>query len=201
MGLLAVVGVSDLRALRASPVGPTDHADQLRDLRPLLHDEPTLFLGNDDFVIWELAGVPLATTIFGAEMGRPPPGEGLGHTACRSTSTGGRRHPQFLPLGHHHPRRGRQRPPPQMHLARATESFDLWRRVGKVEERRTLAEGGMPGAILDCRTPEGRAVLRGGGVAAVRPQPVDAGTLLPPGGTARWNSRCPQGVGSWSPLT
>lgn len=176
------VGVSDLRALRASPVGATSHADQLRELRPLLHDEPALFLGNDDFVKWELAGVPLTTTIFGAETGTPirqekgwENGMALDFDVVDAATLNSYRWVITTRDA------AGSEPPPQMHLVRSTESFELWRREGEVRERRTLAEGGMPGAVLDCESAEGRAVLSGGGVAAVRPRPVEAkGTLLPP---------------------
>ncbi|HET6448410.1 MAG TPA: hypothetical protein VFG31_04805, partial [Conexibacter sp.] len=47
LALLLRVGVDDVRALRVSPVGPTDHLRELRSLRPLLDGRPTLFLGND----------------------------------------------------------------------------------------------------------------------------------------------------------
>ncbi len=57
------VGLSDVEALRASLVGPTAHIDELRELRPLLHGQPTLFLGNDDFIDWELAGVPVRAPV------------------------------------------------------------------------------------------------------------------------------------------
>jgi hypothetical protein len=189
------VGVSDVRALRASPVGPTNHAEQLRRLRPLLHGQPTLFLGDDDFVKWELAGLPLSTSIFAAEVGTPvraekgwEPGMPLDFDVLDAATLNSYRWVITTRDA------AGSAPPPQMHLVRTTQSFDLWRRVGEVRERRTLAEGGMPGAILDCRTPKGRAVLRGGGVAAVRAQPVEAsGSLLAPGGTASVELSLPPG--------
>ena len=180
------VGVSDVRALRASPVGPTDHADQLRELRPLLHDQPTLFLGNDDFIRWELAGVPVGTPIFGGEMETPirpkkgwTNGMALDFDLVDATTLNSYRWVITTRdvAG--------SDPPPQMRLVRGTPSFELWHRVGRVRQRQILDEGGMPGAILDCQTPTGRAVLHSGGVAAVRPQPVEAqAPLLAPGGTA-----------------
>ena len=60
------VGGDDLRALRWSPVGPTGHADQLETFRPLLAGQPTLFLGNDEFILWELAGSPVQWTAVAA---------------------------------------------------------------------------------------------------------------------------------------
>ena len=54
----------------------------------------------------------------------------------------------------------------------------------------------MAGATLDCRSATGRAVLGGGGVAAVRPEPVAAaGTFIAPGGAAA--VRLPLGPGRW----
>jgi hypothetical protein len=191
------VGVSDVRALRASLIGPTDHADQLRELRPLLDDQPTLFLGDDDFIKWELAGVPVGTPIFGAEVGTPirpkkgwAPGMALDFDLVDAATLNSYRWIITTRDA------AGSAPPPQIRLVRATPSFDLWRRVGRVHPRSILAEGGMPGADLDCRTPTGRAVLRGGGVAAVRPQPVEAaGSLLAPGGTA--TVEIPLGPGRW----
>ena len=60
-----VVGISSVRALRYSPIGPTYHAEQLAELSPLLEDKPTLFLGNDDFVHQELPGVPVKEPLYG----------------------------------------------------------------------------------------------------------------------------------------
>jgi hypothetical protein len=50
------LGTDDVRALRWSPIGPTDHARQLETFRPLVTGQPTLFLGNDEFINWELSG-------------------------------------------------------------------------------------------------------------------------------------------------
>ncbi len=183
--LFAIVGISDVRALRASPVGPTDQAAQLRELRPLLHEQPTLFLGDDDFIKWELAGVPLGTPVFGGEesMIRPEKGWSRGmpldFDTVDATTLNSYRYVITT-----RDRAGSQ-PPPQMHLVKATPSFELWRREGKVRERSILPEGELSGAVLDCSSAEGRAILRGGGVAAVRPAPVVvAGPQMGPSGTA-----------------
>lgn len=191
------VGVSDVRALRASPVGPTDHVDQLRELRPLLDDQPTLFLGNDDFVKWELAGVPVGTTIFGAEVGTPirpnkgwEPGMALDFDLVDAPTLNAYRWVITTRDA------AGSAPPPQLKLVRTTPSFELWRRVGRVHQRSILAEGEMSGAVLDCGTPTARAVLRGGGVAGIRAQPVVAqGALLVAGGTG--SVQLPLGPGRW----
>ena len=61
-----------------------------------------------------------------------------------------------------------------MKPAGGTADFVLWKRVGRVRERSILAEGEWPGAVLRCGTERGRAVLAGGGVAAVRRLPIVA---------------------------
>jgi hypothetical protein len=195
--LLFKVGLSDARALRWSPVGPTVHADELRELSPLLHHRRTLFLGDDDFVKWELSGVPVAAGVFGAEPEVPiraekgwEPGMPLDFDLVDARTLN-----SFPYVITTRDAAGSQ-PPPQMHLVRATADYQLWRRVGRVRERRTLAEGGMPGAVLNCRTAVGRAVLRGGGVAAIRQRPVEVeGPTLPPGGAA--TAEIPLAPGRW----
>ncbi len=195
--LVFKVGLSDVRALRWSPVGPTAHADELRELRPLLHDRRTLFLGDDDFVKWELSGVPVAAGVFGAEPEVPiraekdwEPGMPLDFDLFDARTLNS--FPYVItprdPAG--------SQPPPQMHLVKATEDYQLWRRVGRVRERRILPEGGMAGTVLDCQTARGRAVLRGGGIAAIRRRPVEAaGPTLPPGGSA--TTELPLAPGRW----
>ena len=37
-------------------MAPTEHADQLAQIRPLVAGEKLLFLGRDDFVLYELRG-------------------------------------------------------------------------------------------------------------------------------------------------
>lgn len=195
--LFLQIGLSDVRALRWSPVGPTGQADQLRELRPLLHDQPTLFLGDDDYVKWELAGVPLGTPIFGGESNVPiraekhwEPGMPLDFDLLDAATLNSYRYVITTRDA------AGSEPPPQMKLVRTTPSFQLWRRAGRVRERQILAEGGMPGAIFGCDSPEGRAILRGGGVAAVRSQPVEAtGSLLLPGDSA--TVELPLSPGHW----
>lgn len=195
--LLFRVGLSDVRALQWTPVGPTDHAEELRSLRPLVGEQPTLFFGDDDFVKWELAGVDLTTLVFGAEESpliRPGKGwsrgEALDFDLVDVATLNSYR--WFVTTRDV----AGSAPPPQLQLVRSTPSYSLWRREGEVQSRLTLDEGGLAGAVLDCSRAGGRAILRRGGIAAVRPRPVVAkGTLLPPGGSA--SVRLPLGKGRW----
>lgn len=179
------VGLSDVRALRASPVGPTDHAGELRSLRPLLDGQPTLFLGNDDYIRWELAGVPVRAPVVGFEELPIRAGKGWVYGKAHDfDSVGAATLNEFEWIVTTRDAAG-SAPPDGVRLVRTTPSYALWRRVGEVEPRSILAEGEMPGAVLDCRSPAGREVLRGGGIAAVRPEPVVApGSTVAPGGSA-----------------
>ena len=53
---IAGVAVSSFLVLRQAPVGPDDHMDELAEIRPIVEGEKLLFLGRDNFVLWELRG-------------------------------------------------------------------------------------------------------------------------------------------------
>ena len=58
LGALVAVAAafSSLLVLRQAPVGPEAHAEELAEIRPLVEGEKVLFLGRDNFVLWELRG-------------------------------------------------------------------------------------------------------------------------------------------------
>jgi hypothetical protein len=180
--LFVVVAVSDVRALRGSPVGPTSQVDELRELGSLVDYKPTLFLGDDDFIKWELTGVPVGAPVFGGEesMIRVEKGWTRGEPLDFDTVDAATLNAYDYVITTRDP--AGSQPPPQMHQVRQTPDFQLWRRVGKVQERSILAEGEGSGAVLDCSKSEGRKIVAAGGVAAVRPAPVVVeGPLLYPG--------------------
>jgi hypothetical protein len=182
--LWARVSDSDLQALRISAVGPTNHLVELRALRGELHGEPTLFLGNDDFIGWELAGVPVTAPYIGFQLLPIPPqkkwsyGMALDIDSVNAATINANdwvittRDAAQSAL------------PPQLHLIRTTSDFKLWRRTGVVAPRQILGEGQNPGATLDC-TPSVRTLIRNGGKAGVRKPPVSFPVSgIPPGGTS-----------------
>ncbi|MBS1887174.1 MAG: hypothetical protein JSU06_08300 [Actinobacteria bacterium] len=173
IALVFAVGASDLRALKISPVGPVGHAHELESFRPTLAGKRVLFLGDDDFVDWELAGAKVVPVIFG----------GLGHIPTRPQ----KKWEPGQPLDFDSVTAAvlndfewvlttrdaaASEPPPQFHLVRSTANFELWKRTGDVQEVSLLQEGGMPGAILDCSKPAGRALAAAPGIAAIRTPPV-----------------------------
>jgi hypothetical protein len=185
IGLWVHVADSDLRALRASSVGPIAHVDELRQLRPVLKGEPTLFLGNDDFIKWELAGVRVTRPVYiDMHLLRSPPekpwwvGQSLDIDSVRAQTINAN---DWVITTRDS---AQSQMPPQLHLVRTTPDFELWHRTGTVTPRRILNEGQDPGAILDCTTAV-RDRIRGGGVAAVRGEPVSIPVgAINPGGTS-----------------
>jgi len=184
LGLLLFCAVtwSDLRALRVSPVGPVDHATELRSLRETIGAQPTLFIGNDDFAQWELAGVPVSGPVMlsGPLMPiRPQKAWKFGQPLDFDSVAADVFNSYRWVIAARDPTASA--PPPQLRLVRQTPSYSLWRRVGTVEERSILAEGDMPGAVLRCGGRQGRRLVAAGGVAEIRARPLAIpGVAVPP---------------------
>jgi hypothetical protein len=186
VGLLAwAVLSSSVEVLRNADVGPAAHVDELRALRPLLGRSPTLFLGRDLLIKWELAGTPVdqpdpeALNYRYLPM-RPQkawkPGEPMDFDEVSASTLDEYRFVVTIrdPAG--------SQPPSNMRLVRTTRYYQLWERVGPTPERQILAEGPGPGAVLDCATPQGRALARSRGEAAIRqPAVVTPLPVLAPG--------------------
>ena len=170
--LLVKMGGSSLEALRYSTVGPKDHLRELRELRPLLHAQPTLFLGNDDFIPWELAGVPVAAPVIGfVHLPTRPEkpwayGQALDFDSVDAATIN---HYDWVIATRD---AAASTPPPELKLFRETRSYALYRRVGRVTARKILREGQASGVVLDCRRRAGRRLARTPGVAGIRTPPV-----------------------------
>jgi hypothetical protein len=169
LALLVRVVDSSWEALRFSKVAPTEHLRELRALRPLLGSGRTLFLGNDDFIPWELAGARVtAAYLAGTPEVELRPEKAFVYTQPLDIDT-------VSPAALNAfdwvitPRDAAgSEPPPQMRPVRSTQDYSLWRRVGYVRPRQILAEGPNAAAALDCSTASGRAIVRRGGTAAIR---------------------------------
>jgi hypothetical protein len=197
LALVARVVDSSWEALRYSKVAPTQHLLELRSLRPLLGVEPTLYMGDDDFIPWELAGAKVTAAYYAGTPQvplRPQKafvyGEPLDFDSVTAATLN-----EFRWVITTRDAAGSQ-PPAQMRLVRSTPSYELWRRIAEIPEREILNEGPNPAAVLDCGGAEGRAILRRGGVAAVRsPLREIAVPLLPAGASAIVN--LPLTPGTW----
>ena len=170
--LVVKVGQSSWHALRISRVGPVAHASELRELRPLLGSQPTLFLGNDDFVLAELPGVILGAPVVGYQT--------LPLRPEKPWTSGVPLDFDSMPATNYNsynwvitPRDAAgSYPPSGLKLVRQTRSFDLYKRVGTVASRQVLAEGAAAGAVLNCKSASGKLLVRQGGVALVRQPPI-----------------------------
>jgi hypothetical protein len=195
------VGSDDLRALRWAPVGPTDHAHQLESFRPLVTGKPTLFIGNDEFIYWELAGAPVDTVAFVSTPAVPfrpqkswEYGQALDFDSIRAGAIN-----EYRWIVTYNDAAS-SAPPPQLRPVRSTEDFRLWRRVGRVRERSILSEGEWPGAVLRCDMPRGRAILAEARVAAVRRPPIVAPVPSATAGSTV-SARLELPAGEWELLT
>ncbi len=159
---------SSWRALTFSTVGPTAHTREIQSLRSLLDGRPTLYLGNDDFTRWIFAGVPVRSPVISFQSMDLRPekpwvyGDNYDIDSLDSATLN-----EFdwvvAPRD-----AAASAPPSQLRLVRRTTSFDVFRRTATIPPRRVLAEGPVAAVPLDCATPQGRAIVAGGGVAAVR---------------------------------
>lgn len=185
--LVVKIGLSSWHALRIAPVGPTAHLQELRELRDEagLRGERVLFLGNDDFVRWEMAGVLMNGPVISHQTldTRPEKPFVYGQSLDFDSLPPAKYNEYGWVIA---PRDAASSAVPDgLRLQRRTGTFDLYRRVGRVPDRRVLREGDQPGAILRCSTRAGRRVLRAGGLAGIREAPV--GVALPtlePGASA-----------------
>jgi len=220
MGLafLLAAGISSWLALRAAPVGPSDHADELAELRPLIADRKVLFFGQDDYVYWELRGAQVSTGISYIGSPRVP-------FEFRTDKP----FAEAVPVDFDSLDRGNldqfdyvvapraefaSTPPPNWRPVRETRSYRLYRRAGPTPNREVLPEGGGTGAVLDCTRPDHRSLSRRSGRAAVRATPVAGApsqwrlpdaeapaaaqygySVVPPGVTATQRLRLP--LGTW----
>ncbi len=182
IGLVAVAAVSSFLTLRYLPVGPRANEQQLAKLRPFVQGKKVLLTLNDEFGQWYLSGATVAQPTFPAgrvDVGGAPPlpvkDAGVGHAydwdsfgnIDRFDAVVTARDPSA------------SQAPPNFRLRAASGPWQLWVRTGPSKLRGVLSgEGADAGQALDCSSLEGKAVLKGRGVAGIRRAPVRA--LTPP---------------------
>ncbi len=181
LALVLFVKVTDssFHAVRDAEVGPTNHLVELRSLRPLLGNQSTLFLGDDDFIRWELAGSAVTPAYINhtPQVALNPEkafsyGQALDFDTISTAVLNG-----FTWVITTRDAAASE-PPPEMRLERLTADYALWRRTGTVQPRSTLSEAQNAGSVLDCSSAAGRTIVRRGGIAAVRKAPVEV--IVPP---------------------
>jgi hypothetical protein len=164
--------VSTYLALGGALIRDADQTRQLEALRREVQGSKVLFLGTDDYVGWELRGASMFASDRKSGVAFVPPKTPSYWTRYDFDSL---RPSEFnladfvitarSPL--------MSQPLPNFRRIGATDSFELWKRVGPTPTRRTLQEGPLPGEELQCGTARGRRLSRGHGVAHIwSPAPV-----------------------------
>lgn len=190
IGLLAValigrIGLSSARALDHSTVDSSDHLLQLRTLARVIKPQPTLYLGDDDYIRFRLDGArvlfesvanPTALPLRAIKKWAP------NESTIDFDSVTAFELNHFRWIISTRDAAG-SAPPAGIRLVRTTTDFELWQRVSRVAPRDTLpGETWGPGAYLNCATPLGRHLARSRGVALVRAAPlrIAGGPVLRP---------------------
>lgn len=173
---LALAGWSTALPLRDAEVGPRERASELGALREFLGQSPTLFLGQEEYLYWEMLGVPVRTARIAA-----------GHAELLVPLREGKQAVIGLPVDFDSvaptaldefrfavaPRTTyASTPPSNWHLRKTTRSYEVWERRGPTLPRKVLEGSGAPGALLDCRVFRDRRISRRAGTALVLPFPV-----------------------------
>ena len=179
--------------LREAPVAPTDHADQLAELRPLVEGHKVLFLGRDNFIAYELRGSRPFTAVrnfydpnyVNPDLRLHDVFQKFDFDSVRTASLG--RFPFVITT------RGAYAsgPPPGFEPERETADFALWKRTARLGPRRALAEGASPGALLRCAS---QGAVQASGRATVFASPPVAGGSWSPSSTVKSGSPVSQSL-------
>lgn len=190
---------SSAMVLRGEPIGSTVQTAELDRLRLIVGDAPTLFLGNDDFAGWELREVHLAypsVTAFPSPLHVPLSakpysyGNPFDFDSIASTQLDAFTYVLTTNTSY------ASQPPANFHLVKTLGLYRLWKRFGPTPPRLSLDSGETPGAVFDCRTPQGIRLSHKPGVAAVMETPVLSGGVgtLAPNSHLTTTLRLPRGV-------
>jgi hypothetical protein len=199
---LAVAASSSALALRGARVRPQERGPDLAAFRHRVVDQPTLYLGRDNYAPWELHGAVLR----GFQGYDTPLGTGVPDEPSKAATDAHQPaadvdsvDPGFLNFFRYlvAPRTAyASAVPANFHPVARTRWHVLWERTSFTPPRHHLAEGEAPGKLLDCATAAGRELARRPGVAYVRPAPVV-------GARRMWRTadgRVPRAAVPWEPV-
>jgi hypothetical protein len=189
---------STYETLRNEPVWAPESTSELIALDRLTRGQTVLFLGATDYASWlfhdsQMSALAANSVSMGQARARATKPNTYG-TAFDFDSVDSSTLNQFdwviTPNNAY-----ASQPPAAYRLARTLALYQLWHRAAAVLPREALDSAGTPGAVLNCRTPEGRALSRSSGVAAVMAKPlVVSMTPIPVGATDKLPLRLPPGT-------
>ncbi len=148
---LAAAGSSFL-ILRQAPVAPDAHASELAQIRPLVEGEKLLFLGRDNFVLYELRGSKPFTHVrnfydpYFVEPNFAIKDVGSKFDFDSVTAETLARFPYVLTTRAAYA----SGPPPGYRAVERTPSYELWRRHGSPVGRRPAERDAQPGRFGGC---------------------------------------------------
>jgi hypothetical protein len=174
VGFALLAGYCTLDVLDDARVGPLQRTDDLMRLRPLVKGHATLFLPEDHYVAWELAGTKLSVLQIWSIPSEVPVtprqpviGTPVGFNAVEPSTLNDFEYVITTRT------EAQSEPPPNWHLVANTQWYSLYHRVGPTLPREALPlSASMPGATLECNTPAGAKIAHAHGIAAVRVRPT-----------------------------
>lgn len=204
--LLVAGAISSFAALRDASVGLGPQSSELQALAKDTKGENTLFLGRDHFTEWMLRKTrpysnvelynPFVVHLRTDKLPRPGTPVDVDNVARTDLDA-----MNWLIA----PRTAYASSiPPNFRAVRTTPSFVLYQRIGPTLSRDLIDPVGRPGALLDCRSPQGGQVLLADRLAAVRPAPIVVGQgawqgqPLVPGASATLRIKLPPGRWNFS---
>ncbi len=162
--LAAVVALatafSSFLILRQAPVAPEAHMEELAEIRPLVNGEKLLFLGRDNFILYELRGSRPFTHLrnfYGCRdcFAEPNPdiqgaGSKFDFDVIDAKTLAEFPYVLTTKAGY------ASGPPPGYEIVKETANYALWERGGGAEVlgRRAAEAGPEPGAPLSCEQPD-----------------------------------------------
>lgn len=188
VAFVALAGWSSALALRGARVAPRDHERELASLRPVVAGQPTLYMGENDYIAWYLRGAKLAFPY--SYLGQSQidiqtrPEKPWTITRPFDFDSIDARVLDQLRYAVATRAAYASAPPENWRVAKTTRSFVLYERTGPSPPRAILPEGAGPGASLDCESSK-----PAGSEAAVMADPTAARPK-----DYRWNDHDPQPV-------
>ena len=171
---VAFAARSSYEVLANEPVWPPESTNELLTLDKVTRGHTLLFLGATDFTEWLFDDSTMtALAPNSASLGQASPRATNPNVAGAaldfdSVDTAALNHFQYV-ITTNTPYASQ--PPQAFRLVRTLPMYQLWKHLGTGIPRQAIDTPGAPGAVLNCRTPAGRALSRERGVASVMPTP------------------------------
>ncbi|MGH2952949.1 MAG: hypothetical protein ACRDK9_02860 [Solirubrobacterales bacterium] len=146
---------SSFLVLRQAPVAPESHMDELAEIRPLVEGEKLLFLGRDNFILYELRGSKPFTAVRNFyDPYYVKPNTELADVFAKfdfdsvTADTLGRFRYVLATRAAY-----ASGPPPAYEAIAATDTYVLWEKSGPVGGRRPGETDAQPGRTPGCEPP------------------------------------------------